>query len=394
VAAAAKTRTRRPSSSGTDVEFADRLTLLNELVSYKVDDLLDRLGVRLRRQGKKLAGACPVHGGGRQDAFNLYPEGHTMPGVWVCRSRGCHKVFKQTLVGFTRGVLSQQEGWEPGGKKPPVPMSKAIAFVCEVVGQKWDAIKADAAAAERKRFVSEVTTYRGYVPQVKEGWDVRDVRKRLECPSPYFLGRGFSAEILDRFSVGDALIGDSQSPMYRRAVVPVFDKQGRVVGTTGRSLLPPCSSCGRHHDPADGCPAEECRRLPQFAKWRNTPGFAKEHHLFNFWGARPAIQKRGKVALVEGPPDVLKLVQAGCENAVALFGVDLNDPQLVLLEMSGAMEVVLLLDPDKGGDAGTETVAETLRRSGFRVSIPRFDEEPGDMSDERVRQDILPLLGG
>jgi 5S rRNA maturation endonuclease (ribonuclease M5) len=293
-------------------------------------------------------------------------------------------------------VLSRERyGWEPGG--PKAPFREAVDWLCKFTGQEWGGLTPDHAAVEKLRFVGASSVlYRGRrVPD--DWWPLGVLEPRLETPSPYFLGRGYSAEVLRAFRVGDSRAASASHPMFRRAVVPVLDESLKyVVGATGRSLHPACGACRRWHDPADPCPAGAALRDPRWAKWRNTAGFAREQHLYGLWAAAAEVRRTGVVALVEGPGDLWRLWEAGVRNAVALFGAELTDAQQVLLEGSGALSVVLLLDRDEAGVAGADQIERDLARA-FRVHRPAWEsggKDLGDLSVDRVRETVLPALAG
>jgi 5S rRNA maturation endonuclease (ribonuclease M5) len=374
-------------SSGSKVDDATfaRLNALSELASYRLDDFLGELGVSLRPAGKMLVGPCPVHGGDRADAFNLYPDGHTVRGVWSCRTRSCQHKYTRTLFGLARGVLSQQRGSE-------LSVREAIDWLCAFLGVAWGGLRVDAADAAKRRFVAEMGRLGRDVETPDDGWDLGTVRSRLVCPSPYFLARGYSAEVLDRFSVGEPRVSDPASPMHGRAVVPVFSRGGgRVAGVTGRSLFEKCGGCQRWHSPAEDCPAEDHRHRPRYAKWRNS-GFERGHTLYGLAQAAPAIRRTLTAVLVEGPGDLLRLVEGGVDNAVALLGVDLTDPQQALIEASGAMNVAVLTDADAAGQGAHAELARRLGR-GFRLSFPRLDRKDlGEYTPAEIRTLVAPLL--
>jgi 5S rRNA maturation endonuclease (ribonuclease M5) len=369
----------------TSASDQDRLQALDEVLSYRLDELLDELGVRVRRTGKLLMGRCPVHGGDNPTAFNLYPEGHTRRGNWYCRSRQCERKFCGNLLGLVRGVLSYQEA---GGK--PVPFRSALDWACRFARCTLDDLSRAAAQAEKQRFVNSMTLMHRPVT-VPTGWSLKDVRAKLAVPSAYFQRRGFTAAVLERFSIGDALTGDPHSPMYGRAVVPVMDREGaRVLGVTGRSLLSSCGDCGRHH--RGDCPAEDHLHLPQYAKWRHH-GFRAEQVLFNLWNAEPHVRRTRTVLLVEGPGDVLRLEEAGFPNAVAVFGNSLRERQQILLESTGAMRVVLLLDADAAGEQGVRETRERLSRA-FNLDAPRLShKDVGETPVAALQQELAPYRG-
>jgi DNA primase len=96
--------------------------------------------------------------------------------------------------------------------------------------------------------------------------------------------------------------------------------------------------------------------------------------------------------LVEGPGCVWKLEMAGVDYAVAMFGSELSDQQQVLLEMSGAMNVVVLTDMDEAGMVCRQAIKMKLGRS-FRVYSPLLKgNDVGEMTVQQIRSDIVPVL--
>lgn len=366
-------------------ENSARLRLLSEIAAARLSELLDRLDVKLRNGGGFLVGTCPVHGGDNPSALNLYPEGHTTRGNWRCNTRHCERVFYPTVVGFTRGVLSHNKYGYSGEGDQVVPFKEAVNFLCDFVGQKFHSLKIDRVALEKNRFIGLAHTF-AYGTNHTHYWPARLVRAKMDCPSPYFLSRGFSPHVLERFSVGDWKSDDESSSMFERAVCPIFnEKKSFVLGVTGRSTLPFCRGCGSYHVRA--CPPLADRHL--FSKWRNNKEFNKGDHLYGLWNARDAIRSSGKVLLVESPGNVLRASEAGIDNCVGLFGTDMSDAQQVLLESSGAMTIFLAMDDDEAGEVASQTL-QCLLSKCFRVKrIKDVKGDLGEMSADEVKKVVL-----
>ena len=174
----------------------------------------------------------------------------------------------------------------------------------------------------------------------------------------YFLNRGFSSEILNKYDVGNS---------KGRAWIPIFDEKNRfVIGATGRSNFEKCGKCRLFHDNKEKCPLTN-QNL--FSKWRNY-GFHRDSILFNYWFANQHIKKSETCILVEGPGDILKLVMAGFHNGVALLGTSLSDYQKIILERSGATKVVICMDPDDAGQNAAKEIKKRLERSFNIYSLP------------------------
>jgi 5S rRNA maturation endonuclease (ribonuclease M5) len=341
----------------------------------RVDEVCDALGIRVWKNRRMLYGCCPVHAGDNRSALNLYKEGHSLPGYWRCNTRHCEEVFRPTILGFVRGVLSQQEnGWtNPPSGQPLFSFSKTIDWCCKFLGKKLWEVQIEDKELEKKRYASSINLFQTRPTESSLDISLPDVEKALVIPSPYFLQRGFSAQILKQYRIGDYRFVDR--PLSDRAVVPVVSATA-VLGFTGRSIFPKCELCQYWHKPGAACTA--------VSKWHNHL-LNRDSILFNLHRAKKEIEKTGTVILCEGPMDVLRLEEAGYHNGVALLGLDLSDQQQILLEVAGTMKVVILTDMDEPGRKAAIAIGKRLAKS-FRVSYPNLPKKDlGEMSVEEVR---------
>lgn len=358
-----------------------KLSILSEIASYHIEDIFDDLGVEYKKSGKMYVGSCPVHGGDKVNAWNFYPDGFSVRGIWKCRTQQCEKIFQRTIPGLVRGVLSKQRGWEPGNKTL-VHMSVVISYLCKFLKQNWNDIKVDTSEQEKREFISEITNLGLEYKPKKEGWALSLLKPKLDIPSEYLLGRKFSRDVLIEFSAGTSNSDDKYNPMYKRVVIPIFDRDGQmVIGATGRSILNQCEKCKVWHE--GECPSKENRGLPQYAKWRHTKGFNSEAHLFNFHNAKKTTSN---LTIVEGPLDCIKLYQAGIKSCVALFGVNLSDQQIILLESLNVNKINLMLDRDGAGMSAIEDIQKRLYKL-FKINIPEFSgKDPGELEEEEIKE--------
>lgn len=394
-------QTNRSSHSRVEVNpYMDqaRLNALQLMLCVQLDDLLAKLGVNLYRSRKLYVGRCPIHGGDNQEALNLYPDGDSRPGYWRCNTRGCERHFKKTIIGFVRGVLSaQQHAWSwmkddaRRAAQKTTSWKEAVDWCCKFLKQDICKIKVDYEEIERRRFIADVNELTRQ-PNEKETLLTRSmVRKHLVIPSTYFVGRGYTPEVLDRYDVG--FYPATGKALSGRVAVPIYNRGNTgVIGFTGRSIHNQCDKCKRWHSAQDACPAQNDRvAVSRTAKWYNH-NFSRESCLYNLWFAEKAIRDSGVVALVEGPGDVWRAVEAGIYNVVALFGNQLSDEQQILLETSGAMDVVIMTDMDRGGDSARQQLQTRLQRS-FRLHFPKLStKDIGDMPVGNVKKEILPMI--
>ncbi|MGB0799167.1 MAG: DNA primase, partial [Planktomarina sp.] len=175
----------------------------------------------------------------------------------------------------------------------------------------------------------------------------------------YLTRRGLSEGCLDRFGIGfapdgwqvlwDHLItkgvtedlilaaglakpstkgGKPYDTFRNRIMFPIRDARGRCIAFGGRAM-----------DPNDN------------AKYLNSPEtelFDKGRNLYNFGPAREASGKGQPVIVAEGYMDVIALVEAGFEAAVAPLGTAVTENQLQLLWRI-ADEPIVALDGDTAG---------------------------------------------
>lgn len=354
------------------------------MLATRLDELLDELEVSYHGSRKIVLACCPVHGGDNSSGLNIYREGHTTPGYWRCNTHRCHETFKSSLVGLVRGVLSHQKfGWTKIVPTDTVPFFEAVDWACNFLGTPFDEIKVNKSEIEKRKFATEVNNFILRSGSTSDITFTREqVRKYLQIPAQYFVSRGFSTEILDRYDVG--YYPAKGKPLSGRAVVPVYDEQHKVViGFSGRFVHEKCEMCSRWHEPKTPCPNKD--EAGRTSKWYHQH-FNKSGVLYNWWFAKAKIREAGKVLLVEGPVDVWRAVEAGCGNVVGLFGVELSDQQQVLLELSGAMEVCVALDNDQAGIKAAESIKERLRKA-FKVRVLNYESKDlGEMSREEASQ--------
>nr|WP_050757050.1 DNA primase [Cyanobium sp. PCC 7001] len=114
-----------------------------------------------------------------------------------------------------------------------------------------------------------------------------------------------------------------------RVMVPIKDRQGRVIGFGGRSL--------------DG-------GEPKYLNSPETEVFEKGKHLFGLDRAASAIRRDDRAVVVEGYFDVIALHAAGITNAVASLGTALSSQQITqLCRCCESRRLILNFDSDGAG---------------------------------------------
>ncbi len=193
-------------------------------------------------------------------------------------------------------------------------------------------------------------------------------------------GRGIAEElILGAGLAKPSSKGGAPYDTFRnRIMFPIRDARGRCIAFGGRAM-----------DPSDS------------AKYLNSPEtelFDKGRTLYNHGPAREAAGKGQPLVVAEGYMDVIALVEAGFEGAVAPLGTAITEDQLRLLWRLHP-EPLIMLDGDAAGlRAATRLVdlALPLLSAGQALRFVILPEgmDPDDLIRARGREAIAAALAG
>jgi DNA primase len=123
---------------------------------------------------------------------------------------------------------------------------------------------------------------------------------------------------------------------FHRIMFPIADSKGRVVAFGARAL--------------------ESEAKPKYINTGETALFSKGQVLYNLHAARSVAFKSGQIVVAEGYMDVIALVRAGFEAAVAPLGTALTADQLLLLWRT-VPEPLLSFDGDEAGQRAAARAA-------------------------------------
>ncbi len=358
-----------------------KLNGLTATVLDNIDDIYEYFEVRYKTGEKLIFSPCFIHGGDNKSALNLYYNADYRT-HYKCRTHQCENHFGTSLLSMVRGGLSHiRYGWTVPGDNE-VSFEDTVDFLLERLGVTFAGLKGETHRADHQDFCRLVNTLQETTSL--SGIVTRDYyRENVEIPSQYYLQRDYSIEVLDDYDVGTCTTYGKS--MFNRAMVPIYSDDGiHIVGFTGRSIFEACKKCASYHDPKKKC--------YHFPKWRHTKGFEKEKCLYNYWKAKPHILETGVIILVESPGNVWRLEEAGIHNAVALFGTILNDPQKSLIDESGALSIIVLMDNDDAGQKAAERITELCQKA-YRLYFPDFSgNDIAELNTDSITSDILPWI--
>lgn len=367
-----------------------KLKILCDDLCDNIEDLLDHFGLEYKSNGKMISMSCPIHGGDNVGAINLYVQGDSYRGNWKCRTHGCEKIFKGSIIGFVRGLMSTHKyHWEKNGDDT-CSFKETIDFVTGFLKKNFSDIKVSRATRNKQQFSSAINHIKTKVPDSHKDLPSRQmVRSNLAIPAQYYMDRGFTADILNKYDIG--LCTKSGREMSDRVVAPIYDMDHHyMIGCTGRSIFEKCDHCKCFHSTNSECPEDHNKYL--FSKWKHSANFKSQNCLYNIWYAKSYIQKTGYVILVESPGNVWRLEEAGIHNSVAMFGCNLSDRQKIILDSSGAMSIIILTDNDEAGKKAAEQITQKCQNT-YRIFCPSISKQDvGEMTIEEINNEIKQYI--
>ena len=162
-----------------------------------------------------------------------------------------------------------------------------------------------------------------------------------------------------------------------RLMVPIHDRQGRIIGFGGRSL--------------DGSE-------PKYLNSPETEVFDKGKHLYGFDKAADPIRRADCALVVEGYFDVIALHAAGVRHAVAALGTAMSAQQITqLCRCSESRRIILNFDADGAGvRAAQRTIGEVEQQAlqgqlELRVLHLPAGKDPDEFLQQHSQADYLAL---
>lgn len=334
--------------------------------------------VELVRRGGRWWGRCPFHGPERTPSFSLLPPDFRR---YYCHGCGVSG-DAITWMREQEGAATFSEAIESLAERFSIPVS----FEEET---PQDQARREAAERRRRLLDRAAAFYAEYLWRAEEAAPAR----------AYLLGRGFEEELVRRLRVGYApgggavLSGRALKEGFRREelidaglarrrggqvgdfftsriMFPIGDSQGRVQGFGGRTLDP-----------------------NERAKYVNSPEgpqFTKRKLLFGLAEARVAATRSKYFVVVEGYTDVMGLLAAGIDSAVACMGTSLTNDQIRLLRR-WAPEVKLCFDADAAGEQAAWRSVEAgadVNLEWSAVQLP-IGQDPGEMAADEAGRTAL-----
>jgi len=276
--------------------------------------LMDNINIE---DEKTIRMSCPIHCGDNPTGFSWDKEFRR----WRCWTRGCHDSYKNTLSGFIDGMIEQIG---IGATRKDI--------INEILSNNKNAIVKQHNNREIKKDIA-----------LTEYTDLKISERQISIQAMKWWG--ISKKVIDKY-----LVGIYPNITAGRILFPIFETSGRIVGATGRKIYYSKDS--------------------EFPKWKHYH-IKTNNILYNIHAFKP---KKNSIILTEGPSDVLKLETANIHNGLALFGDNIGEAQIKILNNLGVEKIILALDNDKAGRKATKKIGETLANHGYKVEVMCIDK--------------------
>lgn len=294
--------------------------LLEKFIHYN-----NKYGLDFQDKGEYLSGCCFLHGGDNASALTIYKDA----GRFYCWTHNCHNKAKPNNIQYLLDAIEYQ-------------YKERDAY----------SIPLDSVASKLTLDIRHSTTNK---PKYLD----RAILNGLQVPSSHYILKGLSANILNKYGVGDT---NKYHNMPHRAIFPVF-YENNLIGITGRSL--------------DGTEP----------KWKHKGPIRQYIYGFDFIKKSfEANNENRTLVITEGPPDALKVIEGGFQ-AFPLFGCSISNNQLMMLHRLNPSKVVLWLDGDDAGQEAAITIQKKLSKF-YDVSNIQTKEDPDEFTTQQI-QEIL-----
>jgi DNA primase len=347
----------------------------------KIDDVRERTSivevvkrhVELKRAGTgSWKGLCPFHSE-KTPSFHVNEARHYFH-CFGCGEKGdvigfLEKVEQRSFMEVLQdlagaaGIELEQKPLSPAertARREAESERERMYRVMETATQYFQEQYASPAGAGARAYVEK----RGISAAMAERFRVGYAPGKWDGLSGFLAGKKIPASDLERLG----LVGVNERGRYDffrdRVMLPVIDRQKRVIGFGGRVLDPEIKDRKYVNSP-------------------DSPLFHKKEQLYGLHAALDAIRKREVAILVEGNFDVLSLHEAGIEEAVAPMGTALTVEQITLLGKL-AKTVVVVFDGDAAGQRAAAKVIPMFVEADVDGRLARMPT--GVDPDDFVRQ--------
>lgn len=278
----------------------------SEITTEEIKEILQSLGYKLNDNGRYWRTSAVYRGGDNQTSLHIYKD----TGCW-------------------RDYVAQT---------PFLPFEKLISASLKTNDSN-----------EISKFIKKYSSGESsfFTEQVKklemEKIYPKSYLSKLLPHDKFYNEKGVSSETLRFFDGGMATAGQ----MYQRYVFPIFNEDGEIHGFSGRDMTD--NSSGNR---------PKWKHIGVKSKWIY-PLYSEKDGEFP---VKDAIESKGEVILVESLGDMLRFHEAGIQNVLVIFGLEVSPSLICSLVSLNVNNIILSLNNDDSKEENT----------GLRASIKNY----------------------
>lgn len=330
--------------------------------------------VTLQKAGRNFRAACPFHSE-KTPSFFVFPDKQSWHCFGSCSTGGDLFTFvmKKNNLDFSQALslLADKAGVRLEREPIESKQERDILFrINEAAASKFNWFLFNLEEGKKTlKYLEE----RGISSKSIEDFQLGFAPNSWDAMKNHLLLEGFKMEDMEKLGlVKTSETGKQYDAFRNRAIIPIKDQKGKVVGFGSRAL-------------DDSMP-----------KYLNSPQssiFDKSGILYGIDRAARAIEKNNQVVVVEGYFDAIMAHQYSYQNTVASMGIALTSKQLKILQKL-TKNIVLALDPDAAGEKamlmGLETASQSLDTRVMPVIQPGGGINYVDVLDAELKVLVLP----
>jgi DNA primase len=351
-----------------------------DLIDRIIDtaEIADVVGkfVKIKKKGASYSGLCPFHNE-KTASFSVNP----VLGIYKCF--GCGKGGdsvgflmeheKLTFIEAVKELAIMYRITIPENTKPPTPEEIQFQQHKEsiIAANEWAANFFTAALMDEKNKSALDYTTQRFSDESINTWRLGYADAGWQTLCDEALSFGFSEDILIEAGLCQKSTKGKMYDIFRgRIMFPITDKNGRVIGFTGR-MFP------------------EVENSPKYLNTTGTPVYSKGNTLYGLHMARRHLST--SATLVEGTTDVIRLHEIGVRSAIAPCGTSFGNDQLEIIGKY-TDRITLIYDGDTAGLNAASKNGRMAILGGYSVNLvimPEGEDPASYFTDLEKYEDYI-----
>ena len=309
----------------------------------------------LTNKGKNYFGVCPFHDD-TNPSMSVSPDKQ----IYKCFSCGAsgnvfdfimnyeHVSFREAL-----GILSQKTGIEIKGLNISKKSNKYDKFyeIYELAHKYYVNNMNSSYSKNAKEYLHNRHIDDEMIKNYKIGLSL----DRQDNLTKLLVSKGYDLNTLNNIGLSN----QNRDIYINRIIFPLYDLNGRIVGFSGRRY--------------DGI------KDNKYINTKGTEIFKKGEIIYNYHNAREFVRSKDQVIVMEGFMAVIRSIENGIKNAVALMGTAMTKEQTNLI-CHLSKNVILCFDGDEPGRKACIDNGTILEEKGCNVRIVELSDnlDPDD----------------